>query len=427
MNLQDQTIKALLDRGVAIPAPHTIEIDPEINIENISSTGVVIHAGCKIFGRSTFIGANAVLGYQGPVTLESCQVGPGVRLESGFFRQSVFLNNAKAGANSHFREGTIVEEHAVTGHGVGLKQTILFPFVAMGSLINFCDCLMAGGTGPGDHSEVGSGFIHFNYSPNQDKATPSLFGDVPRGVMLREKPVFLGGQGGAVGPLRVAFGNVTAAGTICRKDETGTGKLIVEQMLKGGSMPYTSGVYLNIRRVVANNINYIANLIALMRWYEYVRAMFTDPVNFPEALVRGARGKLEAGVTERIRQFEKLCDNMPRSIAIYKNKKGDSALASLVYQKEELYEKKDVLVELLHYLLKNEGGDETIRDDFLRNMEPVLYDHDREYIKVMQAIDYHDAANGTVWLRSVVDNVMDRAGDVLPSFELMGRPGEPEA
>jgi len=30
-----------------------------------------------------------------------------------------------------------------------------------------------------------------------------LFGDVPRGVMLNQPPIFLGGQGGAVGPIRV--------------------------------------------------------------------------------------------------------------------------------------------------------------------------------------------------------------------------------
>jgi hypothetical protein len=40
-----------------------------------------------------------------------------------------------------------------------------------------------------DHSEVGSSYIHFNYTPNQDKASASLLGDVPRGVMLREPPM----------------------------------------------------------------------------------------------------------------------------------------------------------------------------------------------------------------------------------------------
>ena len=79
------------------------------------------------------------------------------------------------------RRGTILEEHASCAHTVGLKQTILFPYVTLGSLINFCDCFMAGGTGPRNHSEVGSSYIHFNFSANQDKATASLLGMCPRG------------------------------------------------------------------------------------------------------------------------------------------------------------------------------------------------------------------------------------------------------
>ena len=65
---------------------------------------------------------------------------------------------------------------------------------------------MAGGTSRKNHSEIGSSYIHFNFTPHQDKATPSLVGDVPRGVMLDRAPIFLGGQGGLVGPVRIAYG-----------------------------------------------------------------------------------------------------------------------------------------------------------------------------------------------------------------------------
>lgn len=53
---------------------------------------------------------------------------------------------------------------------------------------------MAGGTSRKDHSEVGSSYIHFNYTPDGDKTTPSLICDVPRGVMLNQPPIFLGRQ-----------------------------------------------------------------------------------------------------------------------------------------------------------------------------------------------------------------------------------------
>ena len=155
---------------------------------------MVIHSGCRISGERTLILPGARLGAEGPVTVENCLIGPGVELKGGYFREAVFLAKASCGLGSHVREGTILEEAASIAHTVGLKQTILFPFVTLGSLINFCDCLMSGGTDRNHHSEVGSSYIHFNFTPNQDKATPSLIGDVPHGVMLNQKPIFLGGR-----------------------------------------------------------------------------------------------------------------------------------------------------------------------------------------------------------------------------------------
>ena len=173
-------------------------------------------------------------------------------------------------SGAQVRESCLFEEGVRGAHTVGFKHTILFPFVTLGSLINFCDCLMVGGTDEKNHSEVGSSYIHFNFTPNQDKATPSLLGDVPRGVMLDQPPIFLGGQGGIVGPSRVEYGTVTAAGTILRKDVLVPSQLVFGEDNKGGSIPYVANVYSNTKRVNTNNIIYIANLIALMRWYEHV-------------------------------------------------------------------------------------------------------------------------------------------------------------
>ena len=125
------------------------------------------------------------------------------------------------GLGAHLRAGCILEEQASGAHCVGLKQTILFPFVTLGSLINFCDILMTGGTSRKNHSEVGSSYIHFNFTPwgkSGDKATPSLVGDVVEGVFLDRKRIFLGGSGGMVGPCRVGYGSIAAAGQVLRRD-----------------------------------------------------------------------------------------------------------------------------------------------------------------------------------------------------------------
>ena len=158
-----------------------IFISDEVDRKRIAD-GAVIHIGCKIFGKDTLICDNVELGLEAPVTLKNCFVGPNVKLKGGYFENAVFLEGAAAGSGAHVRGGTIFEEQASIAHTVGLKQTLLFPFVPLGSLINFCDCLMAGGTSRKNHSEVGSAYIHFNYTPNQDKATASLIARVKRTV-----------------------------------------------------------------------------------------------------------------------------------------------------------------------------------------------------------------------------------------------------
>src|SRR5262245_64276449 len=116
------------------------------------------------------------------------------------------LRDTRVGSNAHIRVGTLLEEEASTAHAVGLKHTILMSFVTMGSLINFCDALISGGKSRREHTEVGSGFIHFNYTTwghNGDKATPSLIGDVVNGEFIRNERIFLGGLSGIVGPQKV--------------------------------------------------------------------------------------------------------------------------------------------------------------------------------------------------------------------------------
>jgi len=207
----------LVARGVHMPQPES-GVYRRGRGAGTDRPGCDDPSGLPDHGRRHLHWPGCELGAHAPVTLADCQLGERVSLQGGAFREATFFNGAAMAGGAHVRPGTLVEEEAGGAHTVGLKQTILFPYVVLGSLINFCDCLMAGGTSRKNHSEVGSGYIHFNYTPHQDKATASLIGDVPRGVMLDQPPIFLGGQGGLVGPARVAFGAVVPAGTIIRKD-----------------------------------------------------------------------------------------------------------------------------------------------------------------------------------------------------------------
>ena len=231
-------------------------------------------------------------------------------MKGGYFRRAVFLEGAAMGLGAHVREGSILEEQASGAHCVGLKQTILFPFVTLGSLINFCDCLMAGGTSRKNHSEVGSSYIHFNFTADGDKTTPSLFGDVPGGVMLNQPPIFLGGQGGSVGPLRLGYGNVTAAGTILRKDVLETGRIIIGKTHRGGEVPFVPGMYSGLKRIIENNILYLGNLMALEQWYMHVRKPFLESRELGNLIFQGALNNLFLAKNERKKRLMSMAEKL---------------------------------------------------------------------------------------------------------------------
>jgi UDP-N-acetylglucosamine/UDP-N-acetylgalactosamine diphosphorylase len=221
---------------------------------------------------------------------------------SGFVSGAVLLRGARLGANAHVRAGTLLEEQASTAHAVGLKQTILFAFVTLGSLINFCDCLMAGGTSPRDHSEVGSGYIHFNFTPwgeRGDKATPSLLGDVTRGVWLRSRRIFMGGSGGLVGPAQVGYGAVAGAGQVVRGGIAENHLVLtplrkvdreVEPQRRDPTRPRAD-----------DNLRYIAQLHALREWYRRVRLPTTPEPRRP--VIEEAAVNLDQAVEERVKQL----------------------------------------------------------------------------------------------------------------------------
>jgi acetyltransferase-like isoleucine patch superfamily enzyme len=245
-------------------------LDEEVEVSQISP-GAVLYPGTRLVGSQTFIGPGAKIGTEGPAVLINSSIGQDAEIGSGYLNRAVLLRNARIGSNAHIRPGTLLEEEASIAHAVGLKHTILMSFVSMGSLINFCDGLISGGRSKKEHTEVGSGFIHFNYTPkghSGDKATPSLVGDVVHGVFLRQPRIFLGGLSGLVGPQKVGFGSFTVAGQILRKE--------VPPNRMFGDVPrqVDRAFHATVEapsRVIRLNLKYIGQLTALKAWYRDVR------------------------------------------------------------------------------------------------------------------------------------------------------------
>lgn len=411
-------IRELVKRGVSIPNPLWVDIGDEVPLEGFSPRGVVLYGGTKIYGSRTVVAEGARLGYEGPVTVENCQIGPSVELRGGFFRESVFLRGVVLGSGAQVREGCLLEEEVRGGHGVGLKQTILFPYVTLGSLVNFCDCLMAGGTGRKNHSEVGSSYIHFNFTPNEDKATPSLIGDVPRGVMVNQPPIFLGGQGGIVGPLRIGFGTVVAAGVVCRTDCPEGGVILRDTRTAGKSVTFHPGFYGDIRRRVLNNLFFVANLIALREWYRHVRRPFLDKGPLGEALYAGALEKLGTALAERIGRLGELSGKMERSITVARTagRGGGKNRALLLRQKSEFQRFWPEIRQVLEQA-GADGGHVRERELFLEKFRKACRESG-EYLDGVRSLDGESLRLGTLWLQNVVARIVRDAVSWMPSFKV---------
>ncbi|MCF8061041.1 MAG: UDP-N-acetylglucosamine pyrophosphorylase [Deltaproteobacteria bacterium] len=410
---RDKVIR-LVEKGVDIPNPLSIDVGDEVDPDRISGDGVRIEAGCRIFGAETAISPGVRLGAEGPVTLDNCQLGPGVELKGGYAREATLLAGASMGLGAHVREGCLLEEQASGAHCVGLKQTILLPFVTLGSLVNFCDCLMAGGTSRRNHSEVGSSYIHFNFTPDGEKTTPSLIGDVPRGVMLNQRPVFLGGQGGMVGPLRVEYGNVIAAGTILRRDVLEQDRLVVGAPPRGGVLNFVPRKYAGVRRIVENNIRYLANLAALEQWYEHVRRPFFRDQALGDLVYGGARKRLQTATAERVKRMRDMVGN------IYSETRKDDRKDRSARGRREFVERFDEIAGLFEDGLSTTGS-ERERDGFLAFLDDGVKGG-RSCVEAVQSLPRKGSEAGTSWLRGIVDDLCGQAASLVPGLSIFSRP-----
>jgi UDP-N-acetylglucosamine/UDP-N-acetylgalactosamine diphosphorylase len=395
-----ETVEALIAKGVDIPNPFTLDVGPEVDVDRISGDGVRIYPGCRIYGAETVISAGVQLGEEGPVTVKDVRMGPGVRLKAGYAENAVFLERAGMGFGGHVREGCLLEEESGTAHCVGLKQTILFPFVTLGSLINFCDVLMAGGTSRRDHSEVGSSYIHFNFTPDGDKTTPSLFGDVPRGVMLDQPPIFLGGQGGAVGPVRVGYGSVVAAGSVLRSDIP-EGQLVLVAPPPAVRTPVGRADYRGANRIVAKNLGYLANLCALEAWYQQVREPFFAAQPLGELVYAGALEMLRLAKQERA----------TRLTAMVAKVEGDDG-----GPRSQLRERIDDL--LTEYAAAPTSAPDVA---VLAAVRQAAADG-VGYVAAVQALGPQLSAAGTDWLQGIVADLWAGSTRLLPALARMPGP-----
>lgn len=396
MDALSPRVRDLLARGVRMPHPASVWVGDEVDPARVAAE-VTLHPGTRLTGAHTALGRGAVLGAEAPMTVDDCQLGAGVELKGGFASGAVFLEGAQVASGAHIRPGTILEEEASAAHTVGFKQTILMPFVTTGSLINFCDCLMAGGTSRKNHSEVGSSYIHFNFTPHQDKATASLIGDVPRGVMLNQPPIFLGGQGGLVGPARIGYGCVIPAGVVWRRDATEDHHLLQPPAdTAHGPRPYRLGVYRDAARLLRNNLTYLGNMRALHAWYQHARAPMMTGLH-DRWCREGALVQLEVIHAERLKR-----------LAEWIGKLGASAKQLADAGSESQQREGRVQTRIVRaWPAIEEGLSRGVDGAGLAQQQTFLAAWSalsgRPYVSALAALTPEQRTTGTAWLQAIVD------------------------
>ena len=302
-----ERVQRLRDHGVDVWGPERVYVATDVPLDNIEPGASIYQA--TLSGPELLIGRGSRIGVSGPARVADCQIGRDVELGAGTYEGATFLDGAVVRGFAEIRPGTLLEEQVDAAHSVAFKNTILTATVVTGSVINYCDVFMSGGTSRSDHSEVGSGVIHFNFDPRGDKYG-SLIGDV-RGVLQRSAPVFVGGQCGLVGPVHVDFGAVVAAGSLVRRDVTAD-CVHFENFETQAVSDFDREIYTGLRRKFVTTAKLIGNLRALDAWYERVRMPFADEHHRP--LYRAAQQQARVHIAERVKRVERIIAKLDRSI-----------------------------------------------------------------------------------------------------------------
>lgn len=311
----------LSDRGVKVWGAEQVWIAEDVALEQIEPGAEIYQAALS--GSELFIGAGARIGISGPARISDCQIGRGCEIGAGTYDGATFLDGACIRGFAEVRPGTLLEEQTEAAHSVAFKNTILTATCVAGSLINYCDVFMSGGTSRSDHSEVGSGAIHFNFDPRGDK-WGSLIGDV-RGVLHRQAPIFIGGQAGLVGPVAVGFGAVVAAGSTIRHDVPSD--CVYSESDTGGirrSEGFDRRRYGRVRRRLCLTARLAGTYLALWNWYRQVRIPFAS--NHESLLYTAATRQIELNLRERARRIDRLIDKLDYSISLWEQEGGSEEL-----------------------------------------------------------------------------------------------------
>ena len=312
-------VDALRRRGVDVWGAERVYVDGSVRLDAIEPGAIIRQA--SLSGPRLSIASGAEIGTSGHAEVEDCQIGPGVELGSGLYRGATMLEGVKIRGFAEIRPDTLLEEHADIAHSVALKNATFTACCVAGSLINFCDLFLSGGTSREDHTEVGSGAVHYNFDPRGDK-WGSLIGGI-RGVLMRSEPVFVGGNCGLVGPVEIGLGAVTAAASTVRKDVPES-ELNFQSARPFAIQDFDRHRYGAMTGRFRTSAKLVATLHALDTWYRMVRIPHAETRE--TALYEAARGRIRAQVQERIDRLGRIAGKLQDGLSSARDASADASI-----------------------------------------------------------------------------------------------------
>jgi len=294
----ESIIQKFIEKGVVIPQIHQIFISSDVSVDQIES-GVVLLPGTFLegqiqLGSGTIIGPNA--------KLKNVYCGRNVQLQSGCYENCVFLDNAKTRSNAEIRGGSLLMDQSETSHTVGCKMTILGMKVVVGSVVNYCDVFVSGGTEDAfSFTEIGSGAIHYNFTPSGLKFS-SLIGPGAVGEFFGLFPqTFIGGQTKIIAPVSIGSQVLIPAGLSVRQSVP-SGKLYVESPLHSVQKNFSLHMLTSTIEKVQTTAQCILHYKALSLFFQKVRLLFAQIQKdaFLESLLQQAIETVQANINERM-------------------------------------------------------------------------------------------------------------------------------
>ncbi len=394
-----ERVERLQRRGVDAWGPERVYVCEDVDLDRIE-TGAVIRQA-TLSGASLSIAGGARIGVSGHAEVRDCQIGRDAELGAGLYEGATLLEGVRVRGSAEIRPGTLLEEQAEAAHCVAMKNTTFTACCVAGSVINFCDLFLSGGRSRRDHTEIGSGAVHFNFDPRGDK-WGSLIGGI-RGVLLRSDPVFVGGNCGLVGPVEVGFGAVIAAGSVIRKDAP-SNALVAASAASVTRPKFDRRIYGSLKPRVLATAKLIGTLRALDAWYAKVR--LPSARGSERRLYESARRQIATQAEERIHRISKIVAKLPESIRRV-SKPGGSAARPRIAEHRLLVERWEALRKALEAPVDPGSPPEAFADAYAKGRGS-----GRSHLGALQsvAVEVEETAE---WLEAIVADIVCHAEDAL--------------